>query len=88
MGGLGVGLITAIIVGGIAGWVAEKVMKSDMGLLMNILLGMAGAFVLNLILGLIGVGTGGGIIVYFIVAVIGACLLIAIVRAIKGRKVR
>ena len=85
MEGLGVGLITAIIVGGIAGWVAEKFMKSDMGLFMNIILGIAGAFVLNLILGLLGVGVGGGIIVYFIVAVIGACLLIFLVRQIRGR---
>ena len=85
MEGLGVGLITAIIVGGIAGWVAEKVMKSDMGLFMNIILGIAGAFILNLVLGLLGVGTGGGIIVYFIVAVIGACLLIFLVRQIRGR---
>lgn len=85
MEGLGVGLITAIIVGGLAGWVAEKVMKSNMGLLMNIILGIAGAFVLNLILGLLGIGAGGGIIVYFIVALIGACLLIFIARMIKGR---
>ena len=32
----GVGWIAAIIIGGIAGWLAEQFMKSDMGLLMNI----------------------------------------------------
>ena len=84
MGGLGVGLITAIIVGGIAGWIAEKIMKSDMGVLMNIILGIAGAFVLNLILGLAGLSFGG-IIGYFIVAIVGACLLIFVARLIKGR---
>lgn len=84
MEGLGVGLITAIIVGGIAGWIAEKIMKSDMGILMNIVLGIAGAFVLNLILGLAGLAFGG-ILGYFIVAIIGACLLIFIARLIKGR---
>src|SRR5215472_11860556 len=35
----GVGWVAAIIIGGIAGWLAEQFMKSDMGLLMNIVLG-------------------------------------------------
>lgn len=82
---MGVGLIAAIVIGGIAGWIAEKIMKSDMGLLMNIVLGIAGAFILNLILGLVGVGTGGGWFIYLITAVVGACLLIFIARMIKGR---
>ena len=34
-----IGWIAAIIIGGIAGWLAEQFMKSDMGLLMNIVLG-------------------------------------------------
>jgi len=34
-----IGWIAAIVVGGIAGWLAEQFMKSDMGLLMNIVLG-------------------------------------------------
>ena len=40
-----VGWIAAIIIGGIAGWLAERFMKSDMGLLMNIILGIVGAAV-------------------------------------------
>ncbi|MFZ0982184.1 MAG: GlsB/YeaQ/YmgE family stress response membrane protein, partial [Pseudolabrys sp.] len=38
-----VGWIAAIIIGGIAGWLAEQFMKSQMGLLMNIILGIIGA---------------------------------------------
>jgi hypothetical protein len=38
-----IGWIAAIIIGGIAGWLAEQFMKSDMGLLMNIALGVVGA---------------------------------------------
>jgi uncharacterized membrane protein YeaQ/YmgE (transglycosylase-associated protein family) len=34
-----IGWIAAIIVGGIAGWLAEQFMKSEMGLVMNIVLG-------------------------------------------------
>jgi hypothetical protein len=43
MGDATVGWIAAIIIGGIAGWLAEQFMKSDMGLLMNIVLGIVGA---------------------------------------------
>ncbi|MGC2438091.1 MAG: GlsB/YeaQ/YmgE family stress response membrane protein, partial [Pseudolabrys sp.] len=40
-----VGWIAAIIIGGLAGWAAEHFMKSDTGLLMNIVLGIIGAAV-------------------------------------------
>jgi uncharacterized membrane protein YeaQ/YmgE (transglycosylase-associated protein family) len=46
----GVGWIAAIIIGGIAGWLAEQFMKSNMGVLMNIILGIVGAIVANAIL--------------------------------------
>ena len=39
MGDQEIGWIAAIIIGGIAGWLAEQFMKSNMGLLMNIVLG-------------------------------------------------
>jgi uncharacterized membrane protein YeaQ/YmgE (transglycosylase-associated protein family) len=38
-----IGWIAAIIIGGIAGWLAEQFMKSQMGLVMNIVLGIIGA---------------------------------------------
>jgi F0F1-type ATP synthase assembly protein I len=38
-----VGWIAAIIIGAIAGWLAEQFMKSQMGLVMNIVLGIIGA---------------------------------------------
>lgn len=82
----GVGWIMAIIIGALAGWIAERVMKSDHGLVMNIVLGIVGAVVGNFILMLIFGATMGGLIGQLIVAVIGACLLIAIGRAIRGRR--
>lgn len=81
-----VGWIAAIIIGGLAGFLAEQFMKSDMGLLMNIILGIIGAVVASFILSLVGVQLGGWI-GYLIVGFIGACLLIAIARAVKGRTV-
>ncbi|UOM35130.1 GlsB/YeaQ/YmgE family stress response membrane protein [Acuticoccus sp. I52.16.1] len=81
----GVGILSAVIIGGIAGWLAEKFMRSDMGLLMNIVLGIAGAVVLNAILAALDTGFGEGIFAYLVTAVIGACLLIAGGRMIRGR---
>lgn len=78
----GVGWLAAIIIGGIAGWLAQKVMNTNTGLLMNIVLGILGAIVASLILGVLGISFGGWI-GYLIAGFIGACILIAIVRAVK-----
>lgn len=79
----GFGWIMTIILGGLAGWIAEKVMKHDTGLLMNIVMGIVGAIVGNLIMTTVLGFTLGGLIGQLIVAVGGACLLIFIYRAIK-----
>ncbi|MGR3321728.1 MAG: GlsB/YeaQ/YmgE family stress response membrane protein [Pseudooceanicola sp.] len=80
----GLGWFAAIIVGALAGWIAEKLMKADHGLLTNIVLGIVGALVLNfLLLNLVG-STLGGWIGQLVVGVIGACLLIGGYRAIRS----
>lgn len=82
----GVGWLGAIIVGGIAGWLAEQFMKSNMGIIMNILLGIVGAVVFNFILSLLDLGFTG-VIPFLIIGFIGACILIAIARALRGSRV-
>jgi len=82
--GAEIGWIGAIIVGGLAGWLAEMFMKSGTGVFMNIVLGIVGAAVANFLLGFFGVGLGGWI-GYLIAGFIGACILIFLWRAIKGR---
>ncbi len=74
-----VGWIAAIIIGGLAGWLAEQFMKSNMGMIMNIVLGVVGAVVANALLGFFGIVLGGWI-GYLIAGFIGACILIAIAR--------
>lgn len=78
----GIGWIAAIIIGGLAGWLAEKFMKSNMGVIMNIILGIFGAIVANFILSLVGIGLGGWL-GYLIAGFIGACILIALARMIR-----
>ena len=82
-----VGWIAAIIIGGLAGWLAEQFMRSNMGLLMNIVLGIVGAIVANAILGMLDIALGGWI-GYLIAGFIGASLLIAIGRAFRGQSSR
>ncbi|CAN7384153.1 GlsB/YeaQ/YmgE family stress response membrane protein [Rhizobium sp. LjRoot30] len=77
-----VGWIAAIIIGGIAGWLAEKFMNSNMGLLMNILLGIVGAIVANALLSVFGIALGGWL-GYLVAGFVGACILIALGRVIR-----
>ena len=82
MGDAGVGWIAAIIIGGIAGWLAEQFMKSDMGIIMNVVLGIVGAATASAILSFFGI-TLGGWVGYLVCGFIGAVLLIWIVRAVR-----
>lgn len=78
------GWIIAIILGGLAGWIAEKIMNADHGLLTNIILGIVGAALLNFILGtLLGLYRADTWFAWFIVAIIGAAILIWGYRAIR-----
>jgi uncharacterized membrane protein YeaQ/YmgE (transglycosylase-associated protein family) len=78
----GIGWVAAIIIGGVAGWLAEKFMSSNMGLLMNIILGVVGAIIANAILSGLGIVLAGWL-GYLIAGFVGACLLIAVGRVIR-----
>jgi uncharacterized membrane protein YeaQ/YmgE (transglycosylase-associated protein family) len=78
----GVGWIAAAIIGGIAGWLAEFFMKSNLGMIMNVVLGIVGAALASLIFGLLGIRFTGWV-GYLVAGFIGACLLIAAGRAIR-----
>ena len=78
------GLILWIIFGGLVGWVASMVMGTNarQGIVLNIIVGVIGAVIGGWIMGAIGEGGVGGFTIYsFLVALLGACVLIAIVRA-------
>ncbi len=80
-----IGWIAGIVVGGIAGWLAEQFMKSDMGLLMNIVLGIVGAAVASWLFSLLGFSFGPGWVGYLIAGFIGAVILIFVVRMVRQR---
>lgn len=84
----GLGFIGWIIIGGLAGWIASKFMGTDeqQGILLNIIVGVVGAFLGGLILGLVMDTDGFGLILTFLTALAGASLLLFIVKAVTGRR--
>lgn len=81
----GVGLIGAIIIGILAGFIAEKVMRRNHGLLTNLVVGVVGAFLGSFIATILGIGTGSGLIPSLLVATAGAVLLLFIVGLVRSR---
>ena len=85
-GKTGVGWIAYVIIGGIAGWIASKIMKTDaqQGIMLNIVIGVVGAFLAGLVLNLVGVDVNsGGYWFTFFVALGGAVVLLWIVRLVR-----
>ncbi|MGB3243430.1 MAG: GlsB/YeaQ/YmgE family stress response membrane protein [Sulfitobacter sp.] len=81
----GIGWFAAIFVGALAGWLAEKFMERDHSLLMNIVLGIAGALVFNFVLVTILGSTLGGWIGQTFAGFVGACALIAGAQMMRNR---
>lgn len=80
------GIITWIIFGALAGWVASLIMKTDesMGAIANIVVGIIGANLGGFIMSFINKSGVTGFNLYsFFVAVLGSVALLAIVKAIK-----
>lgn len=75
--------IITIVVGGIVGWLASMVMKTNaqMGILANVIVGIIGSSLGFWLAGVIGLSAGGPIMGW-VVAVIGAAILIFLLKAI------
>jgi len=71
--------IISLIIGGLAGWLASIVMKTNaqMGWIANVLVGVVGSLLGFWIAGMLGIAPAGGIL-RFAVAIAGAALLIFI----------
>lgn len=84
------GFIVWLIIGGVVGWLASLIMRTDaqQGILMNIVVGIVGAFIAGLIF------SGGTInqdpldITSILVSLVGAVILLAIVNLIRRGSVR
>ena len=76
-------LIIEMVIGGIIGWLASIIMKTDMqmGLLANIIVGIVGSVLGHWLAGVLGIAAFGSI-GSFIISLVGAVLLIVILRAL------
>jgi len=70
------GFIFAILIGGVAGFIADRLMNANNSWVLNVILGVVGAFLFNLVLGIIFGLWGGNILWQLIAGVVGASALI------------
>ncbi len=84
------GLLSWIIVGGLAGWIASMIMKTDaqMGIFANIVVGIVGALIGGFVVGMFGVPdpVNGFNIASILVATLGAVILLGVARLFQGRR--
>jgi uncharacterized membrane protein YeaQ/YmgE (transglycosylase-associated protein family) len=86
---LTLGVIGWIVIGGLAGWVGSKIMGTDaeMGLILNIVVGIVGGLVGGFLLRYFDVDvTGRGLLFSFLTCLLGAVILLAIVKLLTGRR--
>lgn len=87
------GWIIALIVGGVAGWLASMVMNRDasMGILWNIIVGIVGSLIGNALSGPL-FGVRGSVqefsLTGLIIAFVGAVVLLAIVNLVQRKTIR
>jgi uncharacterized membrane protein YeaQ/YmgE (transglycosylase-associated protein family) len=76
-------LIVTLIIGGIVGWLASILMRTNaqMGIFANIVVGIVGSFLGRFLANAAGIAPQGGVAAW-VVSIIGAMLLIAILRAL------
>lgn len=79
-------LLITILVGALIGWLAGIFMKSAHGFWLSCILGIVGSAIGGWLAGVLKLPLGGDLISSLIVGVAGTCLLIAIVRAVMGKK--
>ena len=82
-----VGIIITLAIGAIAGWLAGVIVQgAGFGLLWNIIIGIAGAFIAGALFPRLGLGLtlGGGVVGAIVTAALGAIILLLIVNLLKG----
>jgi uncharacterized membrane protein YeaQ/YmgE (transglycosylase-associated protein family) len=87
-------LIILLIVGGIIGWVASMIMRTDaqQGVLLNVVVGIVGAllagFIITPLVGGASITDGALNITSILVSLLGAIVLLAIVNLVRRGRVR
>lgn len=82
------GIIIWLIVGGIVGWLAGMLMRDSNGIIMNIVVGIVGAFIGGIILARGNINNSPLTIESFAVSLLGAIILLAVVNLVRRGAVR
>ena len=84
------GTILWLIIGGVIGWIASMIMRTDaqQGIFLNIVVGIVGAFIGGLILSGGSINNAPLTLTSFIVSLLGAIVLLAIVNLVRRGSVR
>jgi uncharacterized membrane protein YeaQ/YmgE (transglycosylase-associated protein family) len=84
------GIILWLIIGGVIGWLASIIMRTDaqQGIFLNIIVGIVGAFIGGLIINGGSINNTGLTIQSFLVSLLGAVILLAIVNLVRRGSVR
>ncbi len=78
------GILAWLVIGAVAGWLAGLLVKGGgFGLLVDIVVGIVGAFIGGWLSGALGISFGGGLIASIITATLGAVLLLFVVRLFR-----
>jgi len=79
-------ILVILVVGIVAGWLAGKIVRgTGFGLIGDLVVGVAGAFIASLLFPRLGIHLGTGIVSEIIYSTLGAILLLLIVRLVRGR---
>lgn len=84
------GIIIWLIVGGICGWLASIIMRTDgqQGILLNVVVGIVGAFLAGLVFNGGTINSNPLDVTSFLVSLVGAVILLAIVNLVRRGRVR
>ncbi len=87
--GGGVGIFGTLLIGAVAGWLAEKLTGSNMGLIMNVITGIIGAFIGGFLANAAGIQLGEMFHGWFwgnvLVSTVGAVILLLVLKVLRGR---
>jgi len=81
--GFEVGIIATIFFGGLAGWLAGKLMDMRFGVFMNIVIGIVGAAIAAAIFRRLGIFVEGDWLGYLITSFVGASILLFVARLVR-----
>ena len=84
---MGMSLLATIVLGGVAGWLGSKLMDTDgsQGIILNIIVGIIGAYIGGYLFGLMGMAGTSGLNLYSLaVSVVGSVVFIWILKLVRN----